>query len=71
MTKGPLTTAGLVGLFMAVCTLALISYGTNHFDSLAVGPSMGLTAFSLFIIVAAFQARSVTTTALRPSTIGT
>jgi len=64
MTKGLLTTAGLVGLFMAVCTLALISYGTNHFDSLAIGSSMGLTAFSLFIIVAAFQARSVTASAL-------
>ncbi len=45
---------------MAVCTLALISYGTNHFDSLAIGSSMGVTAFSLLIIVAAFQARSVT-----------
>ena len=31
MTRGLLTTAGLVGLFMAVCTLALISYGTNHY----------------------------------------
>ena len=29
MTTGLLTTAGLVGLFMAVCTLALISYGTS------------------------------------------
>ena len=50
MTKGLLTTAGLVGLFMAVCTLALISYGTTHFDSLAIGSSMGLTAFSLLIV---------------------
>jgi len=53
---------------MAVCTLALISYGTTHFDSLAIGSSMGLTAFSLFIIVAAFQARSVTSTALSVET---
>ena len=68
MTKGLLTTAGLVGLFMAVCTLALISYGTTHFDSLAIGSSMGLTAFSLFIIVAAFQARSVTSTAFAVET---
>jgi Ca2+-transporting ATPase len=60
MTRGLLTTAGLVGLFMAVCTLALISYGTNHYGSLAIGSSMGVTAFSLLIIVAAFQARSVT-----------
>ena len=68
MTKGLLTTAGLVGLFMAVCTLALISYGTNHFGSLAIGSSMGLTVFSLFIIVAAFQARSVTASALAVET---
>ena len=68
MTKGLLTTAGLVGLFMAACTLALISYGTSHFNSLAIGSSMGLTAFSLFIIVAAFQARSVTASALTVET---
>ena len=68
MTKGLLTTAGLVGLFMAACTLALISYGTNHYDSLAIGSSMGVTAFSLLIIVAAFQARSVTATAFTVDT---
>ena len=60
MTRGLLTTAGLVGLFMAVCTLALISYGTSHYGSVAVGSSMGLTAFSLLIVASAFQARSVT-----------
>ena len=53
---------------MAVCTLALISYGTNHFDSLAIGSSMGVTAFSLLIIVAAFQARSVTASAFTVET---
>ena len=64
MTRGLLTTAGLVGLFMAVTTSALISYGTTHYGSLAIGSSMGVTAFSLMIIVAAFQARSVTASAL-------
>ena len=68
MTKGLLTTAGLVGLFMAVCTLALISYGTSHYGSVAVGSSMGLTAFSLLIVASAFQARSVTATALTTET---
>ena len=68
MTKGLLTTAGLVGLFMAVCTLALISYGTSHYDSVAIGSSMGVTAFSLLLIAAAFQARSVTATALTAET---
>jgi P-type Ca2+ transporter type 2C len=64
MTKGLMTTAGLVGLFMAACTLALISYGTTHYDSLLVGTSMGVTTFSLMIVAAVFQARSVTGTAL-------
>ncbi|MBL8927417.1 MAG: cation-translocating P-type ATPase, partial [Pseudonocardia sp.] len=68
MTKGLLTTAGLVGLFMAVCTLALISYGTTHFGSLGIGSSMGVTAFSLLIVAAAVEARSVTATALTVDT---
>ena len=61
-------TAGLVGLWMAVCTLALISYGTHHYDSVAIGTSMGVTAFSLLLITAAFQARSVTATTFTTET---
>jgi Ca2+-transporting ATPase len=68
MTTGLLTTAGLVGLSMAVTTLALISYGTTHYDSLPVGTSMGVTAFSLLLIASAFQARSVTATTLTTET---
>ncbi len=68
MTRGLLTTAGLVGLFMAVCTLALISYGTSHYGSAEIGSSIGLTAFSLLIVASAFQARSVTATALTTET---
>jgi Ca2+-transporting ATPase len=64
MTRGLLATAGLVGLFMAVSTLWLISYGTTHYGSGAIGSSIGLTAFSLLIVASAFQARSVTATAL-------
>jgi Ca2+-transporting ATPase len=68
MTRGLLTTAGLVGLFMAACTLALIHYGATHYGSVAIGSSMGLTAFSLLIVASAFQARSVTATALTDET---
>ena len=68
MTRGLLTTAGLVGLFMAVTTLALISYGTTQYSNPAVGASIGLTAFSLMIVAASFQARSVTDTALTTET---
>ena len=64
MTKGLIVTAGLVGLFMAACTLALISYGTTHYGNVLVGTSMGVTTFSLMLIAAVFQARSVTDTAL-------
>ena len=64
MTKGLLITAGLVGLFFAVSTLSLIAYGKSHYDSVAVGTSMGLTAFSLLLVASAFQARSVTASAL-------
>ncbi|MET0921138.1 MAG: HAD-IC family P-type ATPase [Acidimicrobiia bacterium] len=60
MTKGLMITAGLVGLFFAVCTLSLIAYGKSHYGNVAVGTSMGLTAFSLLLVVSAFQARSVT-----------
>ena len=60
MTTGLMVTAGLVGLFFAVSTLSLIAYGKSHYGSVAVGTSMGLTAFSLMLVASAFQARSVT-----------
>jgi Ca2+-transporting ATPase len=68
MTRGLLATAGLVGLFMAVTTLWLISYGSSHYGSAEIGSSIGLTAFSLMIVAASFQARSVTGTALSGET---
>jgi Ca2+-transporting ATPase len=68
MTTGLMTTAGLVGLFMAVTTLGLISYGTHHFGQVDVGTSMGVTAFSLMLITAAFEARSVRATAIATDT---
>ena len=51
-----------------MCTLALISFGTTHYGSPGIGTSMGLTAFSLLIVVSAFDARSVTATALTVDT---
>jgi len=68
MTRGLLVTAGLVGLFFAVVTLSLIEYGTNHYDSVAIGISMGLTAFSLLLVASAFEARSVTASAFTVET---
>jgi P-type Ca2+ transporter type 2C len=63
MTKGLMITAGLVGLFIAVSSLILIAYGKSHYGSVAVGTSMGLTAFSLLLLASAFQARSLTSSA--------
>lgn len=48
--------------------LALIKLGENHFGSVHVGSSMAFTAFSLCLIVAAFECRSETASALRTTT---
>ena len=63
LTRGVMITCGLVGLFIAVANLALIATGKNHYGSVKTGQSMGLVAFSLMLVVAAFEARSETTTA--------
>ena len=53
-------TSGLVGLYVAIANLGMIAFGTNHYNSLATGRSIGLVAFSLMLVVAAFEARSET-----------
>ena len=62
LTRGVMITCGLVGLFIAVANLALIAAGKNHYGSIKTGQSMGLVAFSLMLVVAAFEARSETDT---------
>ena len=62
LTTGVMITAGLGGLYVAALNLGLIAVGKNHYDSLAIGQSMGLVAFSLMLVVAAFEARSETET---------
>jgi Ca2+-transporting ATPase len=63
LTKGVIVTCGLAGLFVAIANLALIAYGKNHYGDLAIGRSMGLVAFCLMLIIAAFEARSETESA--------
>ena len=58
LTRGVIITCGLVGLFIAVANLALIATGKNHYGSVKTGQSMGLVAFSLMLVVAAFEARN-------------
>jgi Ca2+-transporting ATPase len=60
LTRGVMITCGLTGLFIAVANLVLIAVGKNHLGSIKIGQSMGLVAFCLMLIVAAFEARSET-----------
>ena len=62
LTTPVMITSGLVGVYIAVANLGMIAFGTNHYGSLATGQSIGLVAFSLMLVVAAFEARSETET---------
>ena len=62
LTTGVVITSGLVGLFIAVANLGLIALGKNHYGNVVIGQSMGLVAFCLMLVVAAFEARSETRT---------
>ena len=68
LTTPVLVTCILVGLFVAVANLGIIATGTNHYGSVTVGRSMGLVAFTLMLIVAAFEARSETESVLSVDT---
>jgi P-type Ca2+ transporter type 2C len=60
VTAGVKLTAGLVGLFIAICLDVLIYFGEQHYKSQLAGSSMALSAFALMLVVAAFECRSVT-----------
>jgi len=68
LTRSTLVTCGLVGLCMAVFNLALIYLGTVLYGSGQVGSSIGLTAFILMLVVAAFESRSELATTLSRET---
>ena len=68
MTTGVKLTAGLVGLYMAICLDALIYFGQHHYHSTVTGSSIGLTAFALMLVVAAYESRSISLTALTSAT---
>ena len=59
MTTGVKLTAGLVGLYMAIVMDLLIYFGKQHYQSTAIGSSIGLSAFALMLVVAAYESRSV------------
>jgi Ca2+-transporting ATPase len=68
LTRPLLLTVGLVGLAMAVATLILIGVGKSEFGSVQIGISIAFTAFTLMMIVAAFECRSETATVFTTST---
>ena len=57
LTKPMMITCGLAGLYVALANLLLIFIGKNYFGSIQVGQSIGLVAFSLMLVVAAFESR--------------
>ncbi|MFF7137431.1 Ca2+-transporting ATPase [Streptomyces sp. SAI-126] len=68
LTRPVLVTVGLAGLAITLALLGLIKLGQAHYDSLAAGQSIAFTAFSLCLIVAAFECRSETESMLTTST---
>ena len=53
---------------MSVAIDLLIVLGENHYDSVAIGSTIGLVAFSLMLVVAALECRDQTATILRVET---
>ena len=68
MSPAVITTVGLVGLFMAVSINAIIVFGENQFGKTEIGSTMGLVAFSLMLVIAAYESRDQRATALRVET---
>jgi P-type Ca2+ transporter type 2C len=69
MSRPVLWTVGLAGLFMSVSIDLLIVLGRDHYDSVAIGSSIGLVAFSLMLVVAALECRDQTATVFREQTL--
>jgi P-type Ca2+ transporter type 2C len=68
ITRAVQLTCGLVGLYMAICLDLLIYFGKQHYHSIVVGSSIGLSAFALMLVVAAYESRSATRTVLSTDT---
>src|SRR6478609_484360 len=68
MSHAVITTVGLAGLFMSVAINLLIVFGKNEYDKTEIGSTMGLVAFSLMLVVAAFECRDEKASILRQET---
>jgi Ca2+-transporting ATPase len=69
MTPAVMTTVGLVGVFMAAAINGMIVFGENQYDKTEIGSTMGLVAFSLMLVVAAFESRTQKDSILRMETL--
>ena len=68
MSRAVITTVGLVGLFMSAAIDLVIVFGRDHYGNVAIGSTMGLVAFSLMLVVAAFESRDEKESILRMET---
>jgi Ca2+-transporting ATPase len=68
MSTSVITTVGLVGVFMAVAINLVIVYGENSYGEGEIGSTMGLVAFSLMLVIAAFESRDERATLLTAET---
>jgi P-type Ca2+ transporter type 2C len=68
MTPAVIVTVGVTGVFMSVAIDALIVFGKTQYDAVEIGSSMGLVAFSLMLVVAAFESRDEKGTILTTET---
>jgi len=57
MSPAVIATVGLAGLFMSVAIDLLIVFGKHEYDKTEIGSTMGLVAFSLMLVIAAFESR--------------
>jgi Ca2+-transporting ATPase len=68
LTRPVLVTVALAGLAITIGLLAIIKLGESRFGSVQVGTSIAFTAIALCLIVAAFECRSATDSALTTAT---
>jgi P-type Ca2+ transporter type 2C len=68
MSLAVITTVALSGLFMSAAINLLIVFGKHEFDKTEIGSTMGLVAFSLMLVVAAFECRDEKASILRLET---
>ncbi|MEU2625442.1 HAD-IC family P-type ATPase [Kitasatospora sp. NPDC007106] len=68
LTRPVMVTVGLSGLAITVFLLSLIKLGESRYGDVDTGSSIAFTAFSLCLIVAAFECRSETASVFNTTT---